>query len=480
VKDKLIEIREHLRKKGVDYADLRHESSTTQQVRVRNDEVEKVSEQRNSGVGIRVIYNGAWGFAAASSTADEDLRKTADMALEVAKASAMLGKKKIKLAPAEPVKGSFRSPCEKDPFGVPVADKISVLLESTATLQKEDRIRVAEGSMRFNRKQKLFLNTEGTEVEQEITVSGGGIEATAVSENDAQKRSYPTGHGGDFATRGFEFITDLDFPGHAEKVREDVVALLDAPACPDGEFDIILLGTQMALQIHESCGHPIELDRVLGTELSYAGGSFLSVDKLGGFQYGSDIVNITADATIPGGMGTFGYDDEGVPAQRYDIIRGGYFQGYLSSRETAPVIGRTSGGAMRASSWSCIPLIRMTNINLEPGEGTLEELIADTKKGLLMDANKVWSIDDMRVNFQFGCEIGWEIENGKLGRIVKNPSYSGITPEFWGACDAICGPEEWHVWGVANCGKGEPGQTIGTGHGTSPARFKSIQVGASQ
>jgi len=303
-------------------------------------------------------------------------------------------------------------------------------------------------------------------------------EAMAVSGGDAQKRSYPAGHGGDSATRGFEFIADLDLPGHAAQVRKEALALVTAPECPSGDCDLILSGSQMALQIHESCGHPIELDRVLGTELSLAGGSFLSLDKLGNFRYGSQKVNITADATIPGGRGSFGFDDEGIPAQRYDIVREGVFVGYLSSRETAPVIASSSGGAMRASEWNYIPLIRMTNVNLEPGQGSLEDLVADTKKGLLMDNNKVWSIDDMRVNFQFGCEIAWEIENGKIGRILKNPSYRGITPQFWGNCDAVCGPEEWRVWGAANCGKGEPMQTIGTGHGASPTRFCSVVVGA--
>ncbi|HNT34171.1 MAG TPA: TldD/PmbA family protein, partial [bacterium] len=224
--------------------------------------------------------------------------------------------------------------------------------------------------------------------------------------------------------------------------------------------------------------HPIELDRVLGTELSLAGGSFLTLERQGHFRYGSPIVHITADATIPGGRGSFGYDDEGVPAQRYDIVKDGIFVGYLSSRETAPIIGATSGGAMRASGWNCIPLIRMTNVNLEPGKGSLKDLISDTKKGLLMDSNRVWSIDDRRMNFQFGCEIAWEIKNGKLGRVLKNPAYRGITPEFWSRCDAICGTEDWRVWGISNCGKGEPMQTIGTGHGAAPCRFNSVHVGA--
>jgi TldD protein len=255
------------------------------------------------------------------------------------------------------------------------------------------------------------------------------------------------------------------------------VELLRADECPSRNTTLIIGGTQLALQVHESCGHPIELDRVFGTEASYAGTSFLSIDKLGGFRYGSDIVNIVADATSPGGLGSFGYDDEGVPAQRTDIVREGIFSGYLMSRETAPRIGLRSNGTMRADGWSRIPLVRMTNISLLPGQGTLADIIADTEDGIFIDSNKSWSIDQQRLNFQFGCEIAWEIKNGRLGRMLKNPVYTGITPEFWRSCDAIAGEEEWHIWGIPSCGKGEPGQTAHVGHGTSPARFRGVEVG---
>jgi TldD protein len=255
------------------------------------------------------------------------------------------------------------------------------------------------------------------------------------------------------------------------------VALLAAPVCPTGTFDIIIDGSQMALQVHESLGHPAELDRVLGTELSFAGGSFLTLDKLGKFQYGSELVNIVADATVPGALGTFGYDDEGVPAQRVDLVREGVFVGYLTSRDTAAKAGLSrSGGAARASGWNRIPLIRMTNINLLPGEGTLSDLIADTDHGIYFETNKSWSIDDRRVNFQFGCEVAWEIKGGRKVRLLKNALYTGITPKFWASCVAISGPEEWRMWGLPNCGKGEPGQVMQVGHGASPAKFRGIQV----
>jgi TldD protein len=244
-----------------------------------------------------------------------------------------------------------------------------------------------------------------------------------------------------------------------------------------GVTTVILDGSQVALQIHESCGHPIELDRVLGTEAAFAGTSFLTTDKLDGFMYGSDLVNMTADATIPGGLGTFGYDDEGVPAQSTPIVREGRFMGYLTSRETAAALGQRSNGAMRASGWNRIPLIRMTNVSLEPGTWTLNDLIADTDDGVYMETNRSWSIDDKRLNFQFGTEIGREIKNGKLGDLIKNPTYTGITPRFWGSCDAIVNRDGWVVWGTPNCGKGQPEQVAHTGHGASAARFRNVQVG---
>jgi TldD protein len=280
-------------------------------------------------------------------------------------------------------------------------------------------------------------------------------------------------------------ILAMDLPGQAERVGSEAVALLSADACPPGRTAVILDGTQLALQIHESCGHPIELDRVFGTEASFAGTSFLTPEKYGTFRYGSDIVNLTADATIPGGLGTFGWDDEGVPAQRVPIVRDGVFGGYLTSRETAQqlrgILGdaapENSGGAMRADGWSRLPIIRMTNVNLEPGAWEFDDLISDTDDGILMEVNKSWSIDDKRLNFQFGTEMAREIKNGKLGRMLKNATYTGITPQFWGSCDAICNRNHWRVWGTANCGKGQPGQTAHTGHGAAPARFRDVQVG---
>ncbi len=335
----------------------------------------------------------------------------------------------------------------------------------------------AEGNVYCQREDKVFASTEGAFIEQELYETGCGIEATAVDEGEVQNRSYPNSVGRHQGTEGWEFVERYDLAGNAGRVAEEASALLRAKTQQPGTTTVILDASQVALQIHESCGHPIELDRVLGTEAAFAGTSFLTTDKLGNFMYGSPHVNLTADATIPGGLGTFGFDDEGVPAQRTEVVRNGLFLGYLTSRETAAALGQRSNGAMRASGWNRIPLIRMTNVSLEPGDWTLEDMIADTDDGIYMETNRSWSIDDKRLNFQFGTEIGREIKHGKLGDLVKNPTYTGITPRFWGSCDAVANRDGWTVWGTPNCGKGQPEQVAHTGHGASAARFRNVQVG---
>jgi TldD protein len=263
----------------------------------------------------------------------------------------------------------------------------------------------------------------------------------------------------------------------AERTGREAVELLAAPECPSEVTTLVLDSGQVELQIHESVGHPIDLERVLGMEEAYAGSSWLKPEDRGKVRYASPLVSITADASLAGGLGTFGYDDEGVPAQRTPVIVDGIFENFLTNRETAPVVGQSSNGTSRADGWSHLPLIRMTNISIEPREGTLADIIGDTDDGLFMATNQSWSIDDKRINFQFGCEIAWRIHKGKLTQMYKNPNYTGITPEFWGSCDAVGGREGWTVWGTPNCGKGQPGQVGRVGHGTAPARFRDVQVG---
>jgi TldD protein len=272
-------------------------------------------------------------------------------------------------------------------------------------------------------------------------------------------------------------VEALRLQDHAERVGGEAERLLYAKLCPAKRTTLILDSSQLALQVHESVGHPIELDRILGTEASYAGTSFLKPEMVGEFRYGSEKVNIVADATLAGGLGTFGYDDEGIQAQRVPIILGGILVGLLTSRETAHLLGKESNGTTRADGWNRIPLIRMTNINLEPGDWTLEQIISETEEGVYLSTNRSWSIDDKRINFQFGTEIGWEIKAGRLGEMVKNPTYTGITPRFWNSCDAVANQDHWQMWGTPNCGKGEPGQVAHVGHGAAPARFRDVQVG---
>lgn len=462
----------------VDYADVRTVENQDEEITTRNGIVEALGQTSSLGIGIRVLVKGRWGFAATSNLERQAIQRVAQKALEVASASALVRGEKIKLASVPRIKnGQYQTPCQKDPFGVSLKKKIEILLKADRLMRKKKKVKVAQGFFRCFRERKIFASSEGSLINQEILATGGGIEATAIANGEVQNRSYPNSFRGQFQTGGWEIFEKLDLPAQAERVATEATILLKAKNCPTGKFDIILDGPQVALQVHESCGHPAELDRVLGSEISYAGGSFLRPEGLGKFQYGSPIVNITADATLPGGLGSFGFDDEGVSAQRFYLIQNGMHVGYLTSRETASRMGLVPNGTMRAQSWADLPLIRMTNINLEPGTWQLSDLIADTQKGILMSVNKAWSIDDQRINFQFGCEWGQEIKNGKLGRIFKNPSYTGITPKFWGSCDAICNKDRWQVWGTPNCGKGEPSQTMYVAHGAAPARFRKVQIG---
>jgi TldD protein len=480
MKDKLLEIIEYINAKGIDYADARYVESQSESITVKNGRLESLVRSEGRGVGIRVLHNGCWGFASGSLLAPRDFKRLADRAVGIAKASAITRKNPVTLVSVPPYNDKYTSPVSIDPFAVSLDDKIALLMQVDDILRRQPKIKITESSLDFFRTHKIFCSTEGASIEQTITESGAGYEATAVENGEAQKRSYPNSHRGDFRCAGYEFISELDLPGHAERIAEEAVALLSAPPCPIGKTDIVITGDQMALQVHESCGHPVELDRVLGTEISLAGGSFMTINKLGSLKYGSDIVNIVQDATIPYALGSFGYDDEGVKACRSDIIRNGLFVGYLTSRETAQIVNASPNGAMRADGWHSIPLIRMTNINLEPGDWDYDDLIADTKNGILLSTNKSWSIDDKRLNFQFGVEIAWQIKDGKISTMYKNPLYTGITPEFWNSCNAICNRDRWRIWGIPSCGKGEPMQTAHVAHGASPARFRNVQVGVSK
>lgn len=469
------EILNYANRLGVDYADVRIVRRKIEKLIVKNGILERAGLNETYGFGIRILYKGAWGFA--SSFDLENFKPVVDKAFSIAKVTSSINNKKIELSPINPVKTQWKSSFKIDPFSISFEKKLNILFESNRIMREFPEISIAISEMEFFKEDKIFINSEGSEIEQSILESGAGISAFAIQGDNLQKRSYPNSFGGDYRKAGWEFIEELNLLENAEKIAKEAVALLKAEPLPEMITTLILDGTQLALQIHESCGHPAELDRVLGTEASFAGTSFLTLDKVRKFQYGSEIVNIVADATHPYGLGSFAYDDEGVPAQKIFLVKDGIFVNYLTSRETAKIIGENSNGTMRADGWNRIPIIRMTNINLLPGDKSIEEIIDSTDYGIYMSTVKNWSIDDKRLNFHFGCEIAYEIKNGKLGKIYRNPYYTGITYEFWRNCDAISDMKSWRVWGVPNCGKGEPLQIARVGHGASPARFRNIKVG---
>jgi TldD protein len=459
------------------YADIRYTATHQQHVKVRNGEVDHLSSTVDRAIGVRVLVGNGWGFAASSDTSEAAMRATARRALDVAAASNIASTQQITLSDIDPYIALWASKYETDPWSIPIEKKIDHLMNATEPMRSDARIHQASGEISCYRQEKTFASTVGSFIEQTTTEMGGGIEAVAIDGNEFQRRTYPNPFGGDFQAEGWEFIERLDLARKGLQVRDEALALLAAPKAPAGRFDLIVGSAQLALQVHESCGHPTELDRAMGLEISLDGGSFLQPDMLGKFRYGSDLVTIVADATVPGALGSFAFDDDGVPAQRFPLIDRGMFVDYLTGRDTASSLGRKSNGTVRAESAARIPIIRMTNINLEPGTTPLADIIADTKRGVLVETNKSWSIDDVRLNFQFGCEVAYEIVDGKLGRLMKNPLYTGITPEFWRSCDAVADRSSWQIWGLPNCGKGDPMQTMRVAHGAPAARFRNVEMG---
>jgi TldD protein len=469
--------------RGVTYADARVVAIRNRSLTSKNGRVGHASEAESLGLGVRVVANGAWGFAAAADLSRASVAAAAARAVEIARASARVKREDVRLAPEPAVVAEWKTPYDVDPFATSVGQNLELLLKVDAEMRGVAGVTMSETGMNFQREESWFLSSEGSDIHQTKYSTGAGYTAYAFAGSEIQKRSYPNSFGGQWQNRGYEQIAEMKLVENARRVAEEAVALHHADQCPEGKATIILDGSQLGLQIHESVGHPIELDRVLGMEANFAGTSFLTLEQLGELRYGSDLVNVVADARQEHGpgLGTFAYDDEGVAAQCTPIITNGLFTGYLSSRETAHTIGAVrSGGTLRAEGWNRLPMIRMTNVSILPGEQplSLDQLIGDTDDGIYMETNKSWSIDDKRYNFQFGCEIAWEIKRGKRVRMLKNPSYSGITTEFWNAMDAICSREEWTIWGTPNCGKGQPQQVVGTGHGASPARFRKIPVGS--
>jgi len=466
---------------GVSYADARTVTQDSETLALKNAEVDRHTRERSAGIGVRVLYRGAWGFGAQPGATEAAAAQAARDALASARAAATLVRSPVVLAEEEPQRGRWETPVAEEPFGVPLDRKLADLEAALAVLRGDDA--TAEARMTWRREQKRLVTTEGTAVTQITTCGGAGIKIILRRGDDIAVRSWPMDYDGGIRGAGYETVAALALRDNAERLRAEAEELLAAPPLPAGRRTLILDTPQLALQVHESCGHPTESDRALGEEISLAGGSFLTPDKLGKLRYGSAIVNLHADSIAPQGLGTFGWDDEGVPARKTPLVARGMFVGYLSSRETAARIGLgRSAGCLRAESWSRPAIIRMINVSLEPdprGPASLDELIADTADGVLMTQNRSWSIDDLRLNFQFGCEAAWEIANGRRGRMFKKPVYTGITPRFWGGCNAICAPSAHQMWGFLTCGKGDPIQLMAVGHGSAPARFADVEVGSS-
>jgi TldD protein len=461
---------------GARFADARVVVSRDQRLRAQDGVLEDLTQGESAGLGVRALIGAGWGHAATPSLTARDVRRAGEQAAAAARAAASVPGPDAVLLPEPPVVAEWESSYDEDPMAVPLDEKASLLAGVTAAM-KAAKADVATAGMAIWDVETWLVSSEGTRIRQRVRKCGAGMSATVVGERETQRRSHPSAFG-HYGTRGYELIRSFDLPGNAERIAAEARELLTAPECPATTTDLILGSEQMALQIHESVGHAVELDRILGWEAAFAGTSWLDLGQLGSLRYGSDLMTITADATLPGGLGSFGYDDEGTPAHAVDIVRDGIWVGVLSGRDSAARAGLSrSGAAVRADGWARMPMVRMTNVGLLPGTSSLEEMIADTADGIYMENNRSWSIDDRRLNFQFGCEIAYEIKNGRRGRMLRNPTYTGIGPVFWSSLDALAGPQETTIWGTPNCGKGQPLQIGHTGHPAMPGRFRGVRVG---
>ncbi|MEU4618900.1 TldD/PmbA family protein [Actinoplanes sp. NPDC023801] len=458
---------------GARYADARVMIRRSETMSARDGDVEDLGFDESSGLGVRALVGSSWGFYAVPDLSEPSARAAGRRAAQIAAASAAVPGPPADLMPSPAVTASWASDCVIDPLSVPLSDKGDLLVRATAAA-KAAGADVAEANYAIWDTRKWFASSEGHRIDQHIRECGAGVTAIAIGDGEVQRRSWPS-HRGQFGTRGWELVDEIDLVGNAPRMAEEARALLTAPLCPSGETHLVLGGEQLALQIHESVGHAIELDRILGWEAAFAGTSWLDLSRLGSLRYGSELMNITIDPTFPGALGSFGFDDEGTPAAKRHAVRDGLWVGVLAGRDSAAVAGLDYAGSVRSDGWSRLPMVRMTNVGLEPGPHTLDEIIAATDDGVFMDVNRSWSIDDRRLNFQFGCEIGYEIKNGKLGRMLRNPTYTGIGPRFWQSMDMLS--SETIAWGTPNCGKGQPGQIGHTGHPAAPARFTNVRVG---
>ena len=462
-----------IRAAGAEYGDIRIQHSMTEQVRGEDRRIASVRDAEDTGFGVRVLYHGAWGFAASSILSLEEVPRIADLAVEIAKGSASIATEKVRLA-EEPVHcDRVVTPVRIDPRTVSLEEKTGLLLEAMEVLHGQTGIVRSAAEVWWRRDLKRFESTEGTALEFDLLAAQGAISATALSDGRFATRSFNTPH----LRQGYELIEGARLPHESLRVASEAVEKAKAPAVDAGFYDLVLDPEHLSLTMHESCGHPSELDRALGYEANYAGTSFLTTDKLGTFRFGSPHVTLVADNTEPGTLASTGYDDDGVACQMWDIVRDGIFVGYCTNREVASKIGEArSRGCNRADSWGSVPIVRIANMGLQSGTATFDQLLGDVKRGIYVEGHGSYSIDQRRYNFQFGGDAFWLIENGRRTHMLRDVIYHGITPEFWNSCDGVADGTLRQRYGFITCGKGQPGQSGWMTHAASPARFRKVQV----
>jgi TldD protein len=464
---------------GASYADVRFLTHRRQDLLTEDLRVASINDRTDSGFGLRVLANGAWGFAGSSTLTREEVMRVAAEAVAIARASATALQRPVTWAPEAAHQRSFRSQRQVDPFTVGIDQKIGLLLEINRRLLAHTGIQKAQGYMTLRQDEKLYANTDGSLMESDVVTSAAQYQATAVGEGDAKSRAYVPPP----LTLGYENIDDADLLAQTDRVADDALRHLSAKPCPVGRKDIILDPHNLALTIHESVGHATELDRVLGYEESLAGRSFVTPEKRKALEYGSERVTFRADNTLEHGLATHGFDDDGVLGQAWNIVDHGLFEEYGMGREVAAEMGyERSNGCSRADHWGSIPIVRIPNLSLMPGTEplSLEQIISDTDDGIYIEGMGSFSIDQMRCNFQFGGDAFWEVKRGKIVGMLKDVTYQAMTTEFWNSCDAIADERFWVKNGVLNCGKGDPMQVSQMTHGAAPARFRSVMVGAAR
>lgn len=466
-----------VRAAGVEYADIRLLDTTTRTIHGEDRRIAQIRETSDRGFGIRVLHRGAWGFAASSILSLEEIPRVADLAVEIAKGSASLAIEKVRLAPEPVHRDRVVTACRLDPFAVPLEEQTSLLLNTMEAIQRQPGVVRSHASLWTQRDRKLFVSTEGSHLDFSLLAIQGDCTATAVHDGRFASRSFNTPH----LRMGYELIREADFVREGVRIAEQAVEKVRAPVVEGGRYDLVLDPEHLSLTMHESCGHPSELDRALGYEANYAGTSFLTPDKRGTYRYGSTHVNLVADNTESDTLAATGYDDDGVSCQKWDIVREGIFVGYCTNREVAPKIKEErSRGSNRADGWGSVPIVRIANIGLESGTATLDDLLADVKRGIYIEGHGSYSIDQRRYNFQFGGDAFWLIENGRRTHMLRDVVYHGITPDFWGRCDGVADRTHRRRYGFITCGKGQPGQSGWMTHAASHARFRRVDVIAGQ